>query len=303
MEFDPNQLRFFSALLHERSVSRAALELRTAKGNVRRIWADLEKQLGEPLFTSEVPGKIQPTRAAHRLEKEMSGLLGEIRRFEDAVRKIHQAGRVLRLGADRHLFNTSHFGRLFATLRADPRFRIAFVEVESEDERIALESGACDLLFTEESPIGRRFEARDLPALPLDVACADPVEACDDFAPEGLAGIDWALAAFSSRGLAERTLDRLRRRGGGRGRLWKRQDFLRWAEVPEQTETRAVVCIRPNASERWSRVSFLPLRFDACYPLQVTWLKQHPYEFISAIVEQMDRAFGDSCHGSGSSQP
>lgn len=302
MEFDPNQLRFFSALMHEGSVSRAALELRTAKGNVRRIWADLEEQLGEPLFTAEGPGKIEPTRAARRLEQEMGGLLDEIRRFEEAVRKIHQAGRVLRLGADRHLFNTSHFGKLFATLRADPRFRISFVEVEAEDGRAALESGACDLLFTEESPTGRRFEAHDLPSLPLDVACADPVEACDGLEPEGLAELDWALAAFSSRGLAERTLDRLRREGGGRGRLWKRQDFLRWAEVPEQTETRAVICIRPNACERWSRVSFLPLRFDTCYPLQVTWLKQHPYEFIPAIVEQMDRALGDSHHGSGPTQ-
>lgn len=302
MEFEPNQLRFFSALMSEGSVSRASLELRTAKGNVRRIWADLEQQLGEPLFVARGPGVVEPTPAARRLEREMGGLLGEIRRFEDAVRKIHQAGRVLRLGADRHLFNTSHFGKLFNTLRHDQRFRISFVEVSAKDARPALESGACDLLFTEESPCGRRFEARDLPALPLDVACADPVEASGGLEPEGLATMDWALAAFSSPGLAERTLDRLHRRGGGRGRLWKQQDFLRWAEVPEETATRAVVCIRPIAHERLPRVSFLPLRFDADFPLQVTWLKQHPYEFISTIVDQMDRALGDSRHGSGPPQ-
>ncbi len=302
MEFEPNQLRFFSALMSEGTVSRASVELRTSAGNVRRVWHELEQQLGEPLFAAPAPGVAEPTTAARRLEREMGRLLGEIRHFEDAVRKIHQAGRVLRLGADRHLFNTSHFGSLFNTLRHDHRFRISFVEVSPPEGRAALESGACDLLFTEESPGGRRFEARELPALPLDVACAGSLPEGPEIEPEGLASMDWALAAFSSQGLARRTLERIRHCGGGRGRLWRHEDFLRWAEVPEETGTRAVVCIRPTACERLSHVSFLPLRIDTAYPLRVSWLKQHPYEFIPAIVEQMACALDASPHGSRSPQ-
>lgn len=302
MEFEPSQLRFFSALMSEGTISGASIELRTSPSNVRRIWHDLEQQLGEPLFIAPSPGVAEPTTVARRLEREMGRLLGEIRHFEDAVRKIHQAGRVLRLGADRHLFNTSHFGSLFNTLRHDHRFRVSFVEVPSTEGRTALESGACDLLFTEESPTGRRFEARELPALPLDVACAGCAPQGPEIEPEGLASMDWALAAFSSQELARRTLERIQRCGGGRGRLWRQQDFLRWAEVPEKNETHAVVCIRPVACERLARVSFLPLRIDTAYPLRVSWLKQHPYEFIPVIVEQMARALDASPDGSRSPQ-
>jgi hypothetical protein len=129
MHFDPEQLRVFSALMTEGSTSRASLELRTSRSNVRRIWQHLEDQLGETLFVTRDSGGTEPTPAARCLEREMGALLDEVRRFEATVRKIHQNGRVLRLGADRKLFTTGHFGRVFNTLRHDPRFRVSFLEV------------------------------------------------------------------------------------------------------------------------------------------------------------------------------
>lgn len=302
MQFEPQQLKVFTTLMHERSVGRAAVELRTSASNVRRIWASLEMELGEPLFDASERGIALPTRAAERLEREMSSLLTEVRRFEDSVRTIHRTGRVLRLGADRNVFNTSHFSHLFNTLRHDRRFRISFVEVQGAEGRAALESGACDLFFAIEGTPGRRFETRDLPSLPLDVAFAG--ETSDPgVAPKKLAEWNWALATFASPLLARETLRRIQKSGGGNGQMCSQNEFLRWIERARQEDTQAVVCIRPASFRRLSQVSFLPLQMEASYPLHVSYLRQHPFEFLEAIVQHMSRALGDSTHGSRSSQP
>ena len=298
MHFEPQQLKVFTALMNERSVGRAAVELRTSASNVRRIWASLEEELGEALFDASERGHAAPTKAAERLEREISGLLSEVRRFEDSVRSIHRTGRVLRLGADRNVFNTSHFGHLFNTLRHDPRFRISFVEVAAAEGRASLEAGVCDLLFAIEGTPGRRFETRDLPSLPLDVACLRQPDSEPIVDAQTLANWDWALATFSSPSLARDTLRKIQRGGGGNGQMCSQHEFLRWAEGFTSPISDAVVCIRPVSFTRLPKVCFLPLKMEASYPLHVSYLRQHPFEFLEAIVQQMDRALKDSTHGS-----
>jgi DNA-binding transcriptional LysR family regulator len=290
MHFDPEQLRVFSALMTEGSTTRASLELRTSRSNVRRIWQNLEEQLGEPLFVTRENGETEPTSAARRLDREMTSLLEEVRRFEASVRKIHQNGRVLRLGADRNLFNTGHFGRVFHTLRHDPRFRISFTEVSPRDGRAALECGACDLYFSIEGVPGRRLESRALPPMPLDVACARERSEPTPVQPEELSRWNWSLAAITETSRALETLGEIRRSGGGEGQLCSQHHFLRWAEDTRSAETDAVVCVRPVSFRRLSQVVFLPLGVEASYPLGVSYLKQHPYEFLETMVGHVDRA-------------
>jgi len=290
MHFDPEQLRVFSALMTEGSTSRASLELRTSRSNVRRIWQHLEEQLGEALFVTRDSGETEPTAAARRLDREMTSLLEEVRRFEATVRKIHQNGRVLRLGADRNLFNTGHFGRVFNTLRHDPRFRISFLEVGAEDGKSALEAGACDLLFTIEGVPGRRLESRELPPMTLDVACSRDRRDPSPVQPEELAHWSWSLAAITEKPRALDTLRHIRKSGGGEGQLWTQPHFMRWAEDTKSAETDAVVCVRPVSFHRLSQVVFLPLGLEASYPLNVSYLKQHPYEFLETMVGHVDRA-------------
>lgn len=297
MHFDPEQLRVFAALMAEGSTSRASLELRTSRSNVRRIWQNLESQLGEPLFVTRESGDTEPTTAARRLDREMAGLMDEVRRFEASVRKIHRDGRVLRLGADRNLFNTGHFGRVFNTLRHDPRFRISFVEVAPDDARPALESGACDLFFSIDGVPGRRLESRDLPPMPLDVACSRRRENPSPVQPAELSGWSWSLATFTGTPLAIDTLKRIRQSGGGEGRLCSQHHFLRWAEDTSSAETEAIVCVRPVSFHRLSQVAFLPLEVEASYPMSVSYLKQHPYEFLETMVNQVDRALNSPADG------
>lgn len=300
MHFEPTHLRAFTALMNEGSVSKASLELRTSPSNVRRIWQSLEEQLGERLFVSNEIGETNPTSAAKLLDREMTSLLEEVRRFEGSVKKIHQNGRTLRLGANRNIFNTSHFGRLFNTLRHDPRFRLSFVEVNDDDGRAALEAGACDLLFAVDGTPGRRCESKDLPPLKLDVAwertsSEEPMAHVGD-----LAQIRWSLAAFAKTSLALNTLQHIEKSGGGSGRLCSQHQFLRWAEdrPTDETEAEAVVCVRPVSFSRLPRVSFLPLDLDAGFPLHVSYLRQHPYEFLPTIVDQMEKALNQRLHGS-----
>lgn len=301
MHLEPLHLRAFNTLLSEGSVSRASLELRTSPSNVRRIWQNLEEQLGEKLFIPNELGETTPTSAAKVLEREMNSLLEEVRRFEASVKKIHRNGRTLRLGSNRNVFNTSHFGRLFNTLRNDERFRISFVEVNAEEGRSALEAGACDLFFAVDGTPGRRFESRDLPPLPLDVAYERSRSDQPKVDPRDLADLQWSLATFAKTSLALETLKKIENCGGGSGKLCTQHQFLSWAEHSASDETEAVVCIRPASFSRLPRVSFLPLDLNAGYPLCVSFLKQHPYEFLPSIVEQMNRALGNPAHGSGPS--
>ena len=299
MHLEPLHLRAFNTLLTEGSVTRASLELRTSPSNVRRIWQNLEEQLGEKLFNSNEQGETIPTPAARALDREMISLLEEVRRFETSVRKIHRTGRTLRLGANRNVFNTNHFGKLFNTLRHDERFRISFVEVSADEGRSALEAGSCDLFFSVDGTPGRRFDSRDLPPLTLDVAYERTPLKEPKVAPAELADLQWSLATFAKTSLALDTLKKIENSGGGSGKLCSQHQFLSWAEDAPGDETEAVVCIRPASFSRLPRVSFLPLDIIAGYPLCVSYLKQHPYEFLPSIVEQMNRALSDpSAHGS-----
>lgn len=300
MHLEPLHLRAFNTLLNEGSVTRASLELRTSPSNVRRIWQSLEDQLGDKLFNSNEQGEAVPTSAALALDREMASLLEEVRRFESSVKRIHRNGRTLRLGANRNVFNTSHFGKLFNTLRHDDRFRISFVEVNGDEGRSALEAGACDLVFSVDGTTGRRFESRDLPPLKLDVAYERSPQTESKVVPTDLADLKWSLATFSKTSLALDTLKKIESSGGGSGKLCSQHQFLSWAEDSDTDETEAVVCIRPASFSRSPRVSFLPLDLNAGYPLCVSYLRQHPYEFLPSIVDQMNRALNDpSPHGSG----
>jgi DNA-binding transcriptional LysR family regulator len=301
MNLDPLHLRAFTALMNEGSVSRASLELHTSPSNVRRIWLSLEEQLGDRLFISDEIGETRPTTAAKLLDREMTTLLDEIKRFEASVQRIHRNGRTLRLGADRNVFNTRHFGRLFNSLRHDNRFRISFVEVNGEEGRSALEAGGCDMVFGLDGTPGRRFESRELPPMRFDVACAKPREGEPVLNPSALADLNWSLADFATNSLA---LDRLRKieaGGAGSGRLCSQLQFMRWAEERPGDDTEAIVCVQPASFSRSPQVSFIPLESIAGFPLCVTYLKQHPYEFLPVITDQMERALKTSPDGSRSS--
>lgn len=303
MPYDLEQLRVFSALMAEKSTSRASLELRTSRSNVRRIWQNLEEQLGESLFLTRENGENEPTTAARRLDREMIALLDEVRRFEATVRKIHQNGRVLRLGADRNLFNTRYFGRVFNTLRHDPRFRISFLEVAEDEGKAALESGACDLLFSIEGVPGRRLEARELPPMPLDVACFRDRHDASPIQPDELSQWSWSLATITGEPRALDTLRHIRSSGGGEGQLCSQHRFMRWAEDATSAEKDAVVCVRPVSYRRLPQVVFLPLGLEANYPLNVFYLKQHPYEFLETMVGHVDRALKSPEDGLRSGEP
>lgn len=302
MHFDPLHLRAFTTLVAEGSVSRASLELRTSPSNVRRIWQSLEEQLGDRLFVPTRSGEVRPTPAALLLDREMSPLLEEIRRFEASVQRIHRQGRTLRLGADRHVFNTRHFGRLFKTLRRDERFRVSFVEVPEDDGRGALEAGACDMLFGVDGMPGRRFESQELPSLKFDVAFTRRREGADALSPSDLVDLNWSLAAFARTAVALDTLRKIEACGAGSGRLCSQNQFLRWAEEERgQSETEAIVCVPPASFNGQEQVYFLPLDSVAGFPLHVTYLKQHPYEFLSSVARQMARILEPLPDGSRSS--
>ncbi|WP_193212752.1 LysR family transcriptional regulator [Luteolibacter marinus] len=297
MEIDFQQIRFFTALMAEGSACRASLELRTSRSNVRRVWQLMEEELGEKLFEVRDRGELKPTTTALHFEREMSSLLDEIRGFEAAVRKIHQTGRVLRLGADRSIFNTRHFGHLFNSVRDNPQFRVSFVEVKVDEGRAALESGSCDLVFSVDGVAGRRLETRELPPISLAVACLKEPPETEAIQPCQLSERSWSLATFAGPKRSLETLRQIQDHGAGEGRLCSQNQFIDWAEDSRSPGTDAVVCVRPVSFRRLPQVNFVRLDSEVGFPLNVSYLKQHPYEFLPSTVDQMHRALNPPARG------
>lgn len=284
MRFDLDILRVFSAVLAERTTARAAIELRTSRSNVRRVIQMLESRVGEPMFVTGTDGDLEPTAAARHLRREMAGLLGEVERFEDAVRAIHRSGRLLNVGVRKGLFHTAAFAAVARTLREDPRCRVSYVELKRGEDGAALESGACDLVISVEPVAGRRFECHELPEMPVMAAIAGGRPGDDPVEPAELAACDWALAKMAEGPRDEQVLRGLRESFGGRGSLCSYGNLVRWMENPDEAGARAMLCVRPVSSIRAEHVAFRPLACDARYPLSATHLRQHPFEFLEGVV-------------------
>ncbi|RYD46845.1 MAG: hypothetical protein EOP83_28990 [Verrucomicrobiaceae bacterium] len=123
-----------------------------------------------------------------------------------------------------------------------------------------------------------------------DVACSRDRHDETPVQPEELANLSWSLATITEKPRALNTLQHIRKSGGGEGQLCTQHHFMRWAEDTRSAEMDAMVCVRPVSFHRLSQVTFLPLGLEASYPLNVSYLKQHPYEFLETMVGQVDRA-------------
>ncbi|OYV05943.1 MAG: hypothetical protein CFE26_08920 [Verrucomicrobiales bacterium VVV1] len=156
------QLEVLRAVHREQSYTNAAHDLRSTRGNVKRMCLELEGILGGTLFGSEESGTLKPTPFADAMVAQLGPLIRSVRKLEDAVAMMHETGRVLRLAASPELFESSWFTGFLRRFRAKCPFRVCCLMFDDRRFQSALLNAECDVFLNRGLEAAEKLETVDL---------------------------------------------------------------------------------------------------------------------------------------------
>lgn len=142
-------LEVFSAVVREGSYSNAALDLQMSRTNVKRICDEFTEIAGRELFTGR-GGEccdLAPSLFGQGVYSRLGPLATSLRKLEEGVRQLHQAGRVLRFGAAPGFFRGGLFTDYLSRLDVSGNFRSCFMKIDARDARKSLLAAECDVYF------------------------------------------------------------------------------------------------------------------------------------------------------------
>jgi DNA-binding transcriptional LysR family regulator len=259
------QLEIFSTVCHEQSFANTAMELHTTRATVKRTCAEFEKAVGRELFV-ESDGVLKPTDYAKGMLGQMRTLSRSLKRLEEKVRSLHQAGRILRFAAADEFFRGGLFTDFLARLQINNAFRPCFLKIDSTRYRNALLNAECDVYFG----IGL------LPSDHMDLVDLGPVPwiiSWDKKSPpqiKDLQNQSWAIVEAGDHGSAELLLERFRAAGASNGEI-----------IANDAQTHQVVFrtdITPSTATEQT-TEWPNYRFTAALR------KHHPYSDLKARLE------------------
>lgn len=256
------KLEIFSAVCRESSYGNAALELRTTRANVKRACQELEQAVGHPLF-EEKDRVLHATPFAQGLLARMTPLSRGLRRMEEGVRSLHQAGRVLRFAAAGEFFRGGRFTEILARLKIQDAFRPCFLKIETSRYRNALLNAECDVYFGLSLNPPDRMDGIDLGPVPWKIVSHGPPPRC----PADLRDDDWALADAGETGAADSLLAAFRAAGASHGAV----------HHPEAGDRKTVFL--PDIT---SRAEETPHSDWPCYRFTAVLRKHHPYSDLKS---------------------
>jgi LysR family transcriptional activator of mexEF-oprN operon len=144
--FDLNLLLAFEALMRERSVTNAAVQLGVGQPAMSYSLSQLRAQLDDELFV-RVGSGMQPTPRALELAEPIARILADIRSSVLSRRAFDPAveNRIFRIGASDQV-QTALIPQLLSVLRSfAPKTQLVFRTVDRDNVGAFLESGAIDV--------------------------------------------------------------------------------------------------------------------------------------------------------------
>ena len=138
-------LEVFSAVVREASYANAGLDLQITGTKVKRVCEEFSGIMGRELL-----GGAQdpvPTPFGQEVFAQMGPLSRSLLAMEDGVKRLHQAGRVLRFGADGGFFRGGLFTNYLGRLDFSGKFRSCFLKVEAKNAQKSLLAAECDVYF------------------------------------------------------------------------------------------------------------------------------------------------------------
>lgn len=271
------KLEAFAQVYGDRSLEQAGYRLNLPKRILGGMIRDLETAFGSDLFDRKEDGSLVPTAFGERFHHDMRFLTEASRRLEDRIEATRRSGRVFRIGSSPIVFKTPFFSRLFRELRTATDMRISYVPVAGRDAARALTAGRCDWYVGCRENIGSRFASERIAEVGLRSYRRTGVS------PEPRAAIRYVVV-----------IDGKAPQPAGRRGSWRpipEELWLRWLDRPEECGAGSVIFApeTPVDPESWKQGGTGPE--GACQPVNCSYLRQHPYEFIPTLLHRVRSRF------------
>jgi len=261
----------FQQVYLARDYTAAAHDLNVDRKGILRMMDRLEQAFRNPLFTEPRRGVLVPSPFADRLFNDLRPLNSAREALGKEVENIRTNGRPVRIGGSPTVFRSSIFRNLFRDLQISGKIRTSYVPVPAEEATKALTGGTCDLHIGCVPTTGPRFLSHLLGNLPFRMLERKGAS------PDTLRSRPWIVTSEELQAepmvgeITEyRPLDEAR--------------FLHWLDHPEECPAGTLVFAPelPISASHWATVDTGP---SASIGVHLRYLRQHPYEFLPALVK------------------
>lgn len=267
-------LAAFQQVYIARDYTAAAHDLNLDRKGVLRMMDRLEQALRNPLFTEPRRGVLVPSPFADRLFNDLRSLNAARELLAKEVEGIRTHGRPVRIGGSPTVFRSSIFRSLFRDFQISGKIRVSYVPVPADEATKALTGGTCDLHIGCVPTTSPRFISHLLGHLPFRM-----LERKGE-TPDATSGRPWIVSSEEMRAepmageiTGYRPLDEAR--------------FLHWLDHPEECPAGTLIFAPeiPVSGSHWTTTA-APTP-SASTSVHLRHLRQHPYEFLPALVNSI----------------
>lgn len=276
---DFRHLSAFQRVYQEKHYANAGQGIFTTRKSIVRMMRNLERSFDCDLFSEGLRGELVPSAFAERLHNDLRFLNAARHRMKDHIAAIHENGRILHVGSSTAVFRTSEFRNLFRELQALDGIRACYSPIHSADAGKALVSGNCDLYIGCWAGTGNRFVTQGAGAVAFRLYQRKPNDATPDNG--GNTVVNSYIVSLDGQ---------IPKSGAPSDETGKWQPlddslWLYWLDHPEECPggTRILGPDVQIDSERWE-VRDESRGRAVSQPLQASFLRQHPYEFLPMLV-------------------
>lgn len=274
-------LSTFQRVYQEKNYTNAGQDISAARKSVIRMMRNLERSFDCELFKEGAHGELTPSAFAERLNNDLRFLNAAMHRMENHIAAVHENGRILRVGCSTAVFRTREFRHLFRGFQSFDGIHTRYSPISLGDAGKALVSGKCDVYIGCWAGTGSRFVTQAAG----DIAFRLYERKSDEAAPGK--GKSEEVGSYIV------VLDGDAPMIGGNRHVtsgWKPLDeawWLYWLDHPEECPPGTRI-LGPDVqidSERWELQEDMMKVIRE--PLRVSFLRQHPYEFLPALMKSI----------------
>lgn len=278
---DFRHLKAFQTVYQEKNYANAGQEIFANRKSVVRMMQNLEKHFDTLLFAEGIKGELVASAFAERLYNDLRFLTAARQRMKDHISSVHDGGRVLHIGSSAAVFRTREFRNLFRELQSLRGIRVAYSSIDVEESSKALLSGHCDLYIGCHAGSAGRFAIHDTGAITFRGyrrGGQDGSEAASVPAVYQVVSLDGRLPEQSPT-------------AGGAGKTkvtLEDSQWVQWLDNPEECP-KGTVIFGPEVQmdpEYWQELEEKD-QLLLKQPLMVSFLRQHPYEFLPSLVAKI----------------
>lgn len=269
-------LEVLQTVARESSYTNAAHELRTSRANIKRICANLVKEVGHEIFIEDEDNQLTLTPFGISLLAQAAPLTRSLLHLGEGIRGIQRKGLILRFAASSDFFKGRSFSYILSRISVMDNYRPCYMRIEPDRFKAALLSSECDIYFGAGISDSKRLELIDLDRLPWSFELGENYEGKQPEKPQDLVEGKWLIESIGEEESAKSLLKELHKAGAKKGRILKATASPADDEILLKPEASWLGLVNPQPD--WP--TFL---FSAAIK------KQHPYSELITRLNQASR--------------